>query len=198
MQNSMQKSTPFSLSLAHWHPHVNSVTSDVHMQAWLTHRASLTKRLQAHAQHFRVQRVHQQRGRALLDELAPLALPKPCQVIERDVVLRCDERAVVYAHTIMPLTANASQWPLFASLGERSLGSTLFSDPLVERGALWFARIKSQHPLMRRIHAMQLLADEMGELPHYLYARRSCFTRKGASLLVTEVFLPQVRKLSAR
>jgi chorismate--pyruvate lyase len=196
----MHDLSSISLRLAHWHPHINSLACDAQWQSWLTHRASLTTRLQAHATSFRVQRVHQQRGRALLDELTPLALTKPCQVIERDVVLRCDERAVVYAHTILPLSANASQWPLFASLGERSLGTTLFSDPLVERGALWFARIKKQHPLMRRIQDLQLLEEDEQSYANasYLYARRSCFTRKGATLLVTEVFLPQVRQLRIR
>ena len=56
----------------------------------------------------------------LRDEFAALALPRVMQVTEREVLLRCDERAVVYAHTVMPLNATASHWPLFASLGNRS------------------------------------------------------------------------------
>lgn len=177
--------------IAHWHGHVGALRPTANMHAWLTHRASLTARLQAHSQQFRVQRLQQQVARCLADEHAAIALLRRSQVHERDVVLRCDGTAVVYAHTAVPLSATASQWPLFASLGERSLGSTLFSDPLVQRGALQFARIHLAHPLYQRIVKAQIAND----LPASLLARRSVFRRKGGVLLVTEVFLPAVETL---
>lgn len=183
-----------SPSVAKWHAHVNHVHTSPFMADWLSNRDSLTARLIAHSEQFRVQRLYQGRGLCLPDEFAEIQLPRVEQVVEREVLLRCDEAPVVYAHTVLPLHANAQQWPLFASLGNRSLGTTLFSDPLVRRGALSFARLRPTHPLMRRIAALALF--ELTE--PYLLARRSVFMRRGASLLVTEVFLPAIRHLQAK
>lgn len=182
---------PHFPAAARWHQHVNGVHASDNMADWLTHRASLTARLVARCQQFRVQRLHQRLALCLTDEIAEIGLARPVKVVEREVLLRCDGHAMVYAHTVVPMTATAMQWPLFASLGEKSLGSTLFSDPLVVRGELAYAKLRHTHPLMRRIHALHVLA----ELPLSLFARRSVFRRKGSCLLVTEVFLPEINRL---
>lgn len=179
-----------------WHDHINHVNAPAAYAPWLTHRASLTARLVAHSQRFRVQRLHQGVAMCLSDEARVIGLPRAQKVVARDVILRCDEQAVVYAHTVMPLSANATQWPLFASLGEKSLGSTLFSDPLVQRGTLRFARLPLTHPLMQRIAQCGLLQGFAN--PQHLCARRSIFRRKGACLLVTEVFLPRIVTLRSK
>lgn len=190
------KSTVAFPALARWHEHINGVNASAQMADWLNNRTSLTARLVAQCEVFRVLRLVQGRALCLGDEFAQIGLARQLQVIEREVLLRCDEQAVVYAHTVMPLSANASQWPLFASLGNRSLGTTLFSDPLVQRGALSFARLRVSHPLMRRIAALNLLETSAPQT--HLFARRSVFKRKGASLLVTEVFLPRILSLGKR
>lgn len=183
-----------SAHAARWHSHVNALQASAQLESWLTHRDSLTARLIACSQHFRVQRLRQARAICLADEYAVLGLARQQKVVEREVLLRCDDVAVVYAHTVMPLTATATQWPLFASLGEKSLGSTLFSDPLVQRGALHFARLRPSHPLMTRIRHAGAMSQE-DEKFSCLFARRSIFMRKGARLLVTEVFLPHITQL---
>jgi chorismate--pyruvate lyase len=185
------KSSPHFSAVAKWYDHVNAVRASPAMASWLTHRPSLTARLVACCQQFRVQRLHQGLSICLDDEFAAIGLTRPEKVVEREVLLRCDERAVVYAHTVVPTSANATQWPLFATLGEKSLGTTLFSDPLVERGALSYAKLRYTHPLMKRIAALELVQEPA----NWLYARRSVFKRKGGCLLVTEVFLPGIRQL---
>lgn len=176
---------------ANWHHHVNGVHASRQMADWLSNRGSLTARLVARCGQFRVQRLHQGLSICLDDEFAAIGLVRAEKVVEREVLLRCDELAVVYAHTVVPVSANATQWPLFAGLGNKSLGSTLFSDPLVERGQLSYARLRHTHPLMRRIAALQMLDKR----PASLLARRSVFRRKGGCLLVTEVFLPGISSL---
>lgn len=176
---------------ARWHRHVNALHASDLMGDWLTNRASLTARLVARCRQFRVQRLHQRRARCLADEFAEIGLPRSEKIVEREVLLRCDGVGVVYAHTVLALTANASQWPLFAALGEKSLGSTLFNDPLVGRGQLAYARLRHTHPLAHRIAQLQLLEKPV----LCLYARRSVFRRKGGCLLVTEVFLPAISSL---
>jgi len=185
-----------SPSVVNWRKHVWGIHLSENMRLWLTHRASLTARLQAHCQLFRVQRLHQRAAKCLADEAKLIGLAKAEMVHEREVILRCDEQAVVYAHTVVPLTATAQQWPLFRSLGERSLGSTLFYDPLVHRDALMYARLPRSHPLMRRVIAQGLIDDATAQ--RGLWARRSVFRRKGGCLLVTEVFLPASETLKPR
>jgi len=181
-----------SVASAAWVAHVNGVNPPDEMRNWLTDRVSLTVKLIAHSNSFRVRRLAQQRALCLSDEFAIAGLPRRTCVQERDVLLCCDAKPVVFAHTIMPLQASASDWPFFGSLGERSLGATLFGDPLATRGALQFARLSARHPLVTRAHAAIGGTDHQS--CHYgcLYARRCLFRRKSGVLLVTEVFLPTI------
>ena len=162
------------------------------MQAWLASPGSLTARLMAHSSAFRVQRLHQHGAVCLADEAAALGLQRPARAWEREVLLRCDGRPVVFAHTVVTSTSTASDWPLFSALGEKSLGSTLFYDPLVHRGPLEFARIRAGHPLLQRARAA--LGGDVGAGTVF-YARRCLYRRRQGLLLVTEVFLPAVLSL---
>lgn len=185
---------PHFPATAHWHAHLPRHATPLALREWLINRQSLTQRLVARCETFRVQCLHQRTAICLADEYTALNLPRPLNVTERDVLLHCDAHAMVYAHTVLPLSATAQQWPLFASLGNRSLGSTLFQDPLVTRCAMQYAQLQSTHPLVRRIQQLELTAPTTPPL----YARRSVFTRQGSSLLVTEVFLPTLSELFHR
>jgi chorismate--pyruvate lyase len=179
-------------SHAHWFSHINGVHATPRMQDWLTDAMSLTLKLKQRSRHFRVQRLAQERALPLRDEYAQLALPRRIAVQQREVFLRCDEQPVVYAHTIVPLSATASDWPFFSTLGERSLGTTLFGDPQVRRGQLQYARLPSCHPLVRRA------AAALGkELRGPLFARRCLYQRHAGLLLVTEVFLQAIDLIEA-
>lgn len=179
-------------AVARWTAHVNGVNPPAALRDWLTDRASLTAKLTARASRFRVQRLHQRRAICLADEAALIGLARPRQAIERDVLLLCDGQPLVYAHTVVPLAATASQWPLFSALGERSLGTTLFGDPCVVRGALHYARLRAGHPLLQRARAAAGIDAANGAL----FARRCLYRRKGGLLLVTEVFLPRIAMLN--
>jgi chorismate--pyruvate lyase len=118
-------------------------------------------------------------------------------VWEREVLLRCDGVPVVYGHTVVPTSASAHDWPLFSALGERSLGTTLFYDPLVKRGPLEFARIRPGHPLLARVHAALGREGQGVRSDTVHFARRCVYRRRQGLLLVTEVFLPAVLNLVA-
>ncbi|MBC7488972.1 MAG: chorismate lyase [Glaciimonas sp.] len=180
-----------SFTYANWHDHANGVDPSPFIRDWLTDRASLTVKLIAHSAQFRVQRLHQRYALCLADEFAAIALPERRQVQERDVLLRCDGCPIVLGHTVLPFTATASEWPFFGALGERSLGTTLFCDPLVKRGELQYARLYQEHPLVRRMCA----ATGVSRLPMPLFARRSTFRRKSGVMLVTEVFFSEIAAL---
>lgn len=163
------------------------------MRDWLTTPGSLTARLVAHSRQFRVQKLRQAGNVCLADEAGAIGLARPTRVWEREVLLRCDGRAVVYGHTVVPMSASAHDWPLFSALGERSLGTTLFRDPRVARGRLEFARLRPGHPLIERLR--NALGHDLP--PHTTYfARRCLYRRRRGVLLVTEVFLPAVLGLA--
>ncbi|MFT5642982.1 MAG: chorismate--pyruvate lyase [Janthinobacterium sp.] len=187
-----------SLRLAQWHRHVNGVNAPGALRDWLTAGGSLTARLKAHSPAFRVQCLHQRSAMCLPDEAALIGLGRPMRVRERTVLLNCNENAVVFAHTVVPLTATASDWPLFGALGERSLGSTLFGDPQVRRGTLEFARLRPAHPLVQQARAALLAQGKALHEDQILYARRCVYARKRGLLLVTEVFLPALASLGRR
>lgn len=175
---------------ARWVSHVNGIGAPAFMRDWLTDPMSLTAKLQRHCTQFRVQRLFQGRAPSLPDECERLDLPRRVRVQAREVLLRCDGRAVVYAHTVVPLSATAADWPFFRRLGERSLGTTLFGDPRVQRGQLEYAMLQPRHPLMRQA-AAALGQPFMRALP----ARRCLYLRRRGPLLVTELFLPAIATL---
>lgn len=180
---------------AQWHAHVNAVNAPPPLRHWLTGGGSLTAKLKAHSQAFRVQCLHQRTARCLSDEAAIIGLHRAGRVWEREVLLRCDGQPAVFGHTVVPMQATATDWPLFSALGERSLGTTLFGDRMVRRGELAFARLRAGHPLVRR--ARQALAQEgcVTDEQALFYARRCLYQRHQGLLLVTEVFLPAVLEL---
>ena len=183
-----------SLRLAAWQPHARAVRAPAAMHDWLVTPGSLTARLVASSAAFRVRRLHQTTAPCLVDEAAAIGLARVQQVWEREVLLECDGQPVVFAHTVVPTDCDASDWPLFSALGERSLGTTLFYDPLVRRGQLEFARLRADHPLVRRAHAALGAAGKLDGQNIY-YARRCVYRRRQGLLLVTEVFLPAVLTL---
>ncbi|HJV75553.1 MAG TPA: chorismate lyase [Noviherbaspirillum sp.] len=180
-----------SVKHARWYSHVNGVNPTRDMRDWLTDNMSLTVKLMARSSYFRVRRLRQERGLCLTDEFEMVQLPRRCCVQEREVLLQCDGQPMVYAHTIVPLSATTCDWPFFGTLGERSLGTTLFGDPRVVRGKLQYARLHAQHPLVRRASAA--LGGRVFETP--LFARRCLYRRKNGVLLVTELFLPAIANL---
>ena len=167
------------------------------MLAWLGAGDSLTARLAAHSGALKVQLLHQRSALCLADEAGAIGMARVGRVWEREVLLRCDGQPVVFAHTVVPMAANATDWPMFNALGERSLGSTLFGDPRVRRGELEFARLRPGHPLARRARAALGDASLNAIAPDFFtfYARRCLYRRHLGTLLVTEVFLPAVTEL---
>jgi chorismate--pyruvate lyase len=184
-----------SLRQTQWQPHVVALNAPHALHHWLTGGGSLTAKLKAHSETFRVQCLHQRTARCLTDEAAAIGMHRAGRVWEREVLLRCDNTPVVFGHTVVPMSATAADWPLFSTLGERSLGTTLFGDPLVRRSVLEFARLREGHPLARRARLALGLNGLDGPQELILYARRCLYQRRQGTLLVTEVFLPSVLEL---
>ncbi|MEW6677919.1 MAG: chorismate lyase [Pseudomonadota bacterium] len=172
--------------MLHWHDHLIRATP---YRPWLQVKGSLTHALMARCQAFNVVRLSQRSAPAHLDEERLMGLPHGRQATIREVLLRCGENPLVFAHSVIPRAGLRGPWIGLSGLGNRPLGAALFSDPVIQRHPLEFTDLDRRHPLYRKA------AAHLDAAPATLWARRCRFTRDGHSILVTEVFLPVVLEL---
>ena len=168
-------------------PSLSSAPSALH--DWLTAPESLTARIVARCEHFRVRVVGEAHVLPNLDEYAWLGLRAGRCAWVRDVLLLADDIPVVFAHSVVALSALRGSWHIAQAIGNRPLGAALFADPLIARSDIACARISAGHPLHRRAEIALGI-----DLPA-LWGRRSRFLRHGQPLGVSEVFLPGITKL---
>lgn len=116
-------------------------------------------------------------------------LRRQTQALVREVYLRCDETPVVFAHSVVRREHLRGAWRSLGRLGSRSLGTMLFTNPLIERTPLVFRKLKPHHPLFERA------CKQLPARPLHLWARRSLFILQQQPILVTEVFLPAILRL---
>ena len=161
------------------------------LRAWLNETGSLTQRVLnvcTPAQPFNLQLLRRGFAAAHRDELPLLGLHDRARV--REILLKRGELPLVFAHSVISHRDLHGAWAILDGIGGRSLGSILFHDHTVHRGALHFRRIDARHPLFRKAQPWC-----EGDRPLELWARRAVFRREGRPLIVTEVFLPQVMTL---
>jgi chorismate lyase len=156
---------------------------------WLIDDGSLTGRLQSSCDSFAVKPLTQRNARANMDEAVLLGLQPHRYALLREVYLYCENKPVVFAHSVLPYASLHGNWQKLGGLGARPLGAALFADPRVARTPLSYCKLSSHHPLFARATAA------LDEMPSELWARRSVFLLKNWPILVTEVFLPEVLKL---
>ncbi len=163
------------------------------LRRWVTGDGSLTARLIAASERFRVTRLAQAPARPFHDEWQVLGQASRAPALTREVLLICDDIPAVFAHTVVCPRHARRDWPFLRGLGERPLGGALFVDPRVRRDPFEFARLAPHHPLRL---ALQRVLPAFAPVP-MLPARRSAFRRGGGIMLVTEVFLPDLVQRAA-
>lgn len=136
---------------------------------WLQDKGSLTRRLQSIGR-FSVQLRQQGYGFASAMECRDLGLTYGRSVWFREVALLIDDQEVVLARTVVPLNSWLARRCGLTRLGNRSLGTFLFSQPSMKRPTLRLYRWAADGQ-----HRQQ-------------WARRSIFTIQGQPLQVTEAF----------
>lgn len=172
---------------------------DARLAAWLRAPGSLTAHLSRCFGAVRVQRLRQGAGRAQADEARVLGLRPGRRVHVREVVLRCQGRALVMARSVCEPRHLRGAWRALKGLGSRPLASLLFTDRQVRRLPLSYARLPPHQRRGRgRLSAWQaatgqpwVSAGASGDSG--IWQRRSVFRRRGACLLVAEMFSPEVQ-----
>ena len=158
------------------------------VRRWLGASGSLSARLAAAGQKFSVQVLDQGRQRLGWDEALALGLPGRRSGYVREVVLRVDGVAVVFARSVTPHAQSLGPWRSIRGLGSRPLADILFKHNGIERMPLEFTNVKPASPLRRQVARGWQLATGEAVSARTVPARRSVFTRRGAPLLVMEVF----------
>ncbi len=147
---------------------------------WLLDNDSLTARLIAmDAGTFSVRRLYQGWQVPLPSEQTLLQVPPRQRALVREVLLRLDHRAVVFARSVFPISSLSGELAHLRKLQNRSLGAILFRYPAMQRSPFELARIAGDSAYMATWVSQQEDA----------WARRSCFDIGGKRLLVSEVFL---------
>lgn len=156
------------------------------LRGWLFDRGSLTARLLDHCgDGFSVRLLSLRRASPAFDETVALDMPPRAQALVREVLLCCNEKPLVYARTIIPLSSMRGALRGLAMLGNRPLGAVLFSDPSMTRKPVEVALLHAGHVYHERINGLT-------EEP--VWGRRSVFKLKDENLLVSEFFLPELFK----
>ena len=154
------------------------------LKSWLFDTGSLTARLLKRCPgRFSVQLLSLERSTPTLDEASALCLQPRSQAIVREVLLCCDNRPVIYARTIIPLSSMRGALRGLATLGNQPLGAVLFADKLMKRKAVEVTTISPAHKCYS-------WTGYKGKEP--ISGRRSVFVLKGQELLVSEFFLPDL------
>lgn len=170
-----------------WYAALTSVSYP--QRRWLQDRGSLTRRIQDRCSQFSVKPIFQSLSRVYGDELDVMGLRHGELAIVREVFLYCGSTPVVFAHSVVARKNLRGAWRGLSGLGNKSLGTVLFTNPKIKRTPLEFKKISHGHFLYERA------CTRMQIKPVNLWARRSLFTLHGQSILVTEVFLPSILDL---
>ncbi len=160
-----------------------------HFHHWLADPSSLTRRLLRLSDgQFQVRLLQQGVQRMRVDECLCLHARPGAMGLVREVELRCEGVACVYARSVIPLRSLKGKQRRLAHLGEQPLGAFLFADPQLQRS---------------RIDVLPLAAPASASASTATWGRRSLFRVGGYPLLVSEYFLPALiayeqRKAQAR
>lgn len=158
------------------------------VRRWLQASGSLSARLAATGESFGVQVLAQGRQPLTRDESRALGQAGQRMGYAREVLLRVDGQALVFARSVTAHADSLGAWRSVRGLGSRPLADVLFKRAGILRAPLAYSQLQRQSPLQRHVAKSWLAATGQELAPQALPARRSVFTRHGAALLVMEVF----------
>ncbi len=158
------------------------------VRRWVGASGSLSARLAAAGSTFSVQVLNQGRQSLYPDEARALGLAGLGAGYVREVILRVDGAAVVFARSATRQPQSLGPWRSLRGLGTRPLADVLFRRAGIARRPLQFAGLTPVDPLHKHVARRWQQAAGEALAVRALPARRSVFVRRGAPLLVMEVF----------
>jgi chorismate--pyruvate lyase len=159
--------------------------------SWIFETPSLTWRMQQLCNgRFRVRVLSQRWQRPMFNERIMLGMRDGEYGMVRQVQLLCDQQPWIYARTVIPMRTLSGTQRRLAYLGDKPLGALLFADKSISRGQMEVACITPG----QAIH--DIATRDLREKNRQIWGRRSVFYRDARPLLVSEVFLPSLCRMS--
>ena len=170
---------------------IEDLTLTARQRSWLADRDSLTLRIGNHTkQPVLVDVLSSGTQQALPDERQLIELSAHGELFCREVVLRIAEQPLVIARSVCAIPALQGSLGWLREYGDKSLAQSLFvADDGWQRGT-----IEACYTSLAAGFVAAAAAFIDPGAP--LLARRSLFSKHGASLLVKEVFLPEFWELA--
>jgi len=134
---------------------------------------------------FSVAVIEQKTDRAFLSESTKLNTCSFAKANVRSVILRCKTTPVIFARTVLPLQYMKRSLLRLAMLGNRSLGSVLYSERTISKQQAEIAIFNRKHFLFDYIESHCAIA-----LQQDVVGRRSIFELGKQKLLLNEIYLP--------
>lgn len=162
------------------------------LRYWLELPSSMTEQMHQICSNVVVEVVHNEFCTPHPDESAKLKLAPNTRVWCREVVMKCDQEAWLYARTMIPEYNLKGKVLGLTKIGGTPIGNVLFSDPATRRSSFEFTLVSP-----KSFYATQA-SHQVGPIQEPLWARRSIFTYDHQDILLTEVFLPlMIKKIYA-
>jgi chorismate--pyruvate lyase len=149
------------------------------VRGWLLDDGSLTQHLIDSGRQFSLTRLAQDWSRPTPSERQLLGMEERERALVRQVALRLDGDAVVFARSVFPARSLSGPLLRLRRLANQSLGSFLFSQAGMRRSPFQLALLRGDSSYLPPVLWQ----------PGPVWARRSCFRVAGKALLVSEVFL---------
>lgn len=157
------------------------------LEDWLFDPSSLTAKLRQKCPELSVKILSEKLEYPLPDEQQRLKMAPGEKAWIRIVTLTCGELPLVYARTIIPNFQPGNPWFSLKTLGHTPLGHVLFAKDIKNHYFRSEFECQDQRKIWPYLSTKTIFLSEKG---NRLASRRCEFSKKGNSLLLTEVFLP--------
>lgn len=155
------------------------------LKNWLIDSGSFTRRLSNFTgAEVEIQVIQRYYGWLSYEEQIYLNLRRKQLALIREVYLYSKKKTWQYARTIMPIQHLKSQFWKLKKWKNIPLGYFLFSNPAIRRSPFEIAELKKNNFYYERASALHGFDR--------LWARRSLFSIRENSILITEVFSPEL------
>ena len=153
--------------------------------AHLANNGSLTRRVRRACEgQFEVSLIDHGAVQPSQQERVLLNLPEASRALSRQVFLCCTQTPLIFARTIIGLVEkNRLLTERISMLGEQSLGSVLFKDPLAVKRQMHLACLAPNHAFFKPVDLQGLTVNRD------VWLRRSLYDYEGCELIVYEAFI---------